>query len=373
MAKAQKSTAIVVYKEKPSQSQPRRKNRNKNRKNKSRSDGDAIAAFRAALANPFSITAQGARIPDMFSCPTVTKHVTRVITVSADSNGEADVTVLPNLYQLAISSRASLVGESTWITGDAVSYTNSTVLMSGTTLAAQLTNYRIVGYGVKVIGLQNDAAAAGRLHIATLPVSSWVNSQNTPVGGQVSNRNDPNQTLGSSYQALGVQVSGTPNKVAISGIPALPNSIEVPVNKLNDSPVTIVPKVTSPEAFAFRMASDSPNGFASVDQTSTSWVTSGDSSYLRIAGHEAVLLAMSGLTPSTPVVDVEVIYHIEGAPMVGLTNTIVSPDTSQTLVNPSALANVIQQVARMPAFRAAVETGGNMIFPGLGTLANRFY
>lgn len=376
MTRTKNSNAIVVYKERPASGAQQNKKKNKKKKNGGSSSNKDIVAYRSALSTPFSLSAQGARVPDMFSCPTVTRHITRSITMSTNSNGDADMIILPNLFQHAISPRGSMVSEGSWATCDNVTVASGACTTATSALAAQLVNYRIVGYGVKIIGTQAESVASGKVHVATVPVSTWVNQISAPVGGQVTTRVDANQSSGATLLALGVPASssGAGAVVQIGAIPSLPNSMETSVSQLNERPMAVLPKVTSPEAFNFRLTADSTVGFSTVDQTSASWVTAGDSSYLRIGGHEAVVVAVTGAVISNPVLEVEVVYHIEGIPFVVTgAGYIVAQDSTRAVVDPVGLSNVIQQVAKLPAFRAAVEMGGNMLIPGLGTLANRFY
>lgn len=358
----QNKTALVVYRAPQKTVQKQKK---KKTLQNAGMPGD-LAAYKASLVDPFSTRASNARVPDMYSCPTTTRKITKSFVLSTNANGEADLIVLPNAFVHAISTRASTTAGSIAL-GDG---TNANCVMtSPTVLGGVLSNYRIVGYGVKVIGLQAENTASGKFQAATLPISTWVNSRDQ-VGGITATKVDPNQTMPAWLQAMGLQWNG--NQLSIESIPSLTNSVIGSVNKLNDYPMQIVPKITSPEAFNFRQSTDSPIGFAVSDQTTASFLLAGDASYMRIAGHEAVVFTLSGCTPSTSIVEVEIVYHLEGTPAATGTSAILQ-STEKAVVNPTGWMKVVQEVSSFSPFRLMVENAGNAIVPGLGTLANRLF
>jgi len=362
------TTALVVYKQQSQKPQKKKTVKKKNKGHAARPDGNA-SAYRAALSDPFSAGSQGARVPDMYSVPTTTRHITRSFTVSTNASGEADLVVLPSAFHHAISTRGSLVGGVNWVTADGASQAASLQTTPPASLSSQLVNYRIVGYGVKVFGVSSMTTTQGKVLMATVPVSSWVNDKNAAVGGIASTSNNSLASRGNTLSAYGVPVASS--VVDISSLPNLSNSMETSMVRITENPVTVIPKVSSPEAFNFRQSADSSIGFAINNQTSASYVQSGDASYLRVGGHEAVVIAASGCVASTNVLQVEVIYHIEGMPMQSNTS-VIGNDSSATCIAPLTWMNVIQHVAKMPSFREGVQAAGNSFFPGLGTLANRF-
>jgi len=353
-----KTTALVLYK-------PNTKPQKQKKKSVTKDAGGDLVAYKAALSQPFSLSASNARVPDMYSCPTATRRITRSITLSTNASGDADFIVLPSAFMHAFNTIGTFTSSVNVAAGSGAVY--SSLSTAPNALASQLTNYRIVGYGVKILGVQSEQLAAGKLQAATLPISTWVNGVSA-IGGQLASRSDPAQTVGAWLTALGIP--NTSNLTNITAIPTLTNSVITPVTRLNEVPMQVIPKITSPEAFSFRQSDDSTIGFSLNDQTSTAFVTGGDSSYLRLGGHEAVLVTLSGCAASTPVVEIELVYHLEGmaAPS---TITGIQQSTERVTVNPIGWMNVVQQVAKLPAFRSAVESAGNAIIPGMGTLANR--
>jgi len=344
----------------------------KSKKNqKKKTPDNAAQQYRAALSAPFTLAAQGARVPDMYSVPTTTRHITRTFTVSANALGECDVVVLPSAYWHAFSPRGSLVNGGTWSLLDGTSVANAVQYTTPNVLAGQLTNYRIVGYGVRVFGISSMTSTQGKVLAATVPLSSWINESTATVGGQNSNHTNTSATAANTLKAYGIpQGSGIVN---VAAIPSLPNSMETSMVRITENPLNVIPKISGPEAFSLRQVDDSALGFNITDQTSNVFIASGDASYLRLAGHEAVVICATGCAASTNVLEVEVCYHLEGNPYQSTAGFgVIGNDSTATVVNPISWMNVIQSVARLPAFKEGVTTIGNSFFPGLGTLANRF-
>jgi hypothetical protein len=363
------STALVVYQK----SAAKQKQNNSRKKKKNRSPNLGGGNYKSALLEPFAVTAQGARVPDMYSVPTTTRHITKSFTVNANASGEFDVIVLPSAYHHAISPRGNLASGATWSLLDNTTVASGLQYTSPAVLGGQLTNYRIVGYGVRVFSTSSMTGTQGRVLIGTTPVSSWINDKTAFVGGQSTNATNTNGTRANTLNAWGIpQTSGV---VDIPSLPSLPNNLETSAVRLAERPLYVIPKITSPEAFAFKQSNDSAIGFNITDQTSTTFVTSGDASYMRLAGHELVVLAGTGFAASaTGCLEIEVVYHLEGNPFQSTTSFgIIGSDSAATDVNPTKWMSIIQQVARAPGFRDMVEIGGNSFFPGLGTIATKLF
>ncbi|BAA34921.1 coat protein [Sclerophthora macrospora virus B] len=362
------SGAIVVYKP---QTRLPPQNKKKNRKKKGRvgpGKSDMLACYRASLSAPFSITAQGARVPDMYSCPTVTRHITKSFTVVTNSAGEADLVVLPSAFHHAVSPRNNIPSGVTWSTLSGATAANALVFTSPGQLANSLVNYRIVGYGVRIFGVASMTNTAGRAVIATVPIASWINDKTASVGGQVSNAVNAAANVAGTLVAYGVPVTGA--YVDIASLPSLPNTVGVSMMNLSERQMIITPKITGPEAFVFNETTDNAIGFNIVDQTSVSFVASGDASYLRVAGFEGVVIGLSGCPPNVGVLEVELVYHLEGQPTI--TNNNIVGDSPESFCAPVSFLNTLQAIAKTPTFKQGLKVVGNSIYPGLGTLASRY-
>lgn len=338
-----------------------------NGKKKKGEENNYATAYKAALMNPFSVAAQGARVPDMYSAPTVPKHftLTAALTSSSVASVPSQLIILPNLFMPIICPGGDVTGGITWTTMDGLNNVAKCVINPTVTLSSQLTNYRIVGYGVRIYNAGSINTTAGRVIVATSPVSSWVNLKAATIGGQATTSVNAAASAFSTYASYGlptVIVNGS--YVIDSGaLPGMQNCIETSLVSLAANPVVVTPKVNSPEAFEFRQTGDSAVGFSINNQTSASYVSSGDASYLRVAGHELVVISVVGAPTNTSVLQVEVVYHLEGSP----SYSALSGDAPQVVAAPSTMAEIVAAAARSSSFKMGVETAGNAILPGLGT------
>lgn len=330
-----------------------------------------LVAYKAALSRPFSLAAQGARVPDMYSVATTTRHITRKLTLSSNASGECDLVVIPSAYLHAMSPRASIVGGDSWITLNGATLANAAVQTLPSALAGQLTNYRVVGYGVKIIGIAAMTTNAGSLTLATVPAEGYVNLTST-IGNQAANSNNAFHTVANTLTAYGVPNSS--NVVSVASLPSLPNSVESSLINVSERPITITPKVCSPNAFIFKNTSDIGPGFSAQNQTSAVSISVGNASYLQFGGHESVVIAATGCPASTSMLDIEITYHLEGNPFISATaGSIIGSDSSSVAVDPLGFMNVIREVAAMPTFKALAIGVGDSFFPGLGTMVGKLF
>jgi hypothetical protein len=268
-----------------------------------------------------------------------------------------------------MSPRGSVVGGGTWTTLDGATVANAIVFTTPASLSAQLTNYRIVGYGVKIIGIASMTTNSGSLTVATVPAEGWLNL-NYPVGGQSPNSNNAAMTVNNTLLSYGVPTAS--NVVSVSALPSLPNTAESSLVNVSERPMQVCPKICSPSAFMFRETTDLGPGYSITNQTSVSSVSAGNAAYLAVGGLETVIIAATGCPASTSMLDIELVYHLEGVPVVASTaNAVIGSDTTGIAVDPVGWMNVIKDVAAMPSFRCAVETVGNSFFPGLGTMVGK--
>jgi len=329
-----------------------------------------LVVYKAALADPFSTLAQGARVPDMYSVPTATRHITRKFTLSSNASGECDVVVLPSAFYHALSPRGSIVGGNSWLTLDGATVTNAAVLTTTSALSPQLINYRIVGYGVKVIGIASMTTNSGSLTIATVPVDGYQNTKDT-IGGQASNSANASATVANTLTSWGVPNASS--VVSVSSLPSLPNTLETSMINVSERPISVSPKICAPCAFDFKLSSDIGPGYNITSQTSAVSVSAGNASFMRVGGHEAVILAATGCPASTSMLDIEIIYHLEGTPFISATaNQVVGSDSSNIVCDPVGWMNVVRDVAATPSFKTVAVAAANTFFPGLGTAVGRY-
>jgi hypothetical protein len=71
--------------------------------------------------------------------------------------------------------------------------------------------------------------------------------------------------------------------------------------------------------------------------------------------------------------DIEIIYHLEGTPFISATaNQVVGSDSSNIVCDPVGWMNVVRDVAATPSFKTVAVAAANTFFPGLGTAVGRY-
>jgi len=293
--------------------------------------------------------------------------LTKSITLFSTAGGYADLIVLPSAFHHAVSPSGCVYSGGTWSLIDGTTVNSSIVSTDPAALAAVLSNYRIVGYGLRVFSDASMSATSGRLTTATLPISSYINDKTAKVGGQATTQTSALGSKANTLAAYGVPWNGT--RIDPGALMMMANATEVSMQQLATAPISITPKITSPEAFVFNQCSDSAVGFDTVSQTSATYILTGDGSYMRLSGQEAVVIAVTGAATSTNVLQVDLVYHLEGNPAPVASGLVsASADVS---VAPLQWMETIKQAAHLPGVRSGIEAVGNSIIPGLGTLVNR--
>lgn len=314
--------------------------------NKPKYDLGTAAAYKAALTQPFSPEAGGARVTDLYSTPTVSRTIKRTFTLQPGAGGTVDMVFLPHPSVPVYSPSGSILNGVQWWLADnpATQVTNGRVDTLDAALQAELATYRVVGCGVKITACCNDAQTSGITAVGTVPFSGPVPFSNT-VGGQVDNAG-PASTIGDWLSDNGIP--SVSNKVDITQVVNMAKGQSNTTQALETAALQIVPRVTSPEAFRWRKTKDSAFGFDTVDQTSLSYIVSGDAGYLDCSGFEAVVFAGTGLPASIPVFTVETIFHLEGVARLtsGSLNAVANKPSP---VNWEGFVSALTAAAQTPA------------------------
>jgi len=311
----------------------------------------SLAKYRAALLDPFDKLAYDARVVDQFSAPTATYFIKQSLTLSSDANGEMDLVITPNLVTMGLSPRGSITGGgATWTfnTGTA-GVANGLAYVDVSDLASKLTNYRIVGYGVRLTSVASMTNVSGKVFAATLPVSSWaVLATISPDG--VAQIADGTRTVGNILKAYGIPNASS--KVSISAIPQLNGSIVESSLATAQGSLQIRPKLIDAEAFTFRNCNITTAPGYNIAPQASGNIYSSDTSIFRISGFESVVLGASGLPASTALFDVELVYHLEGAqPVQSSVNYAQSScSSSSSPVDMAGMFKAISDAATSPSF-----------------------
>jgi hypothetical protein len=175
-------------------------------------------------------------------------------------------------------------------------------------ISNELSSFRVVGCGIRVTAICANTAEQGLTVTGTAPYTGPTPGQYY-VGGQIDNAGTA-ATFGDWLSDSGIPQNA--NKVDLTQVANLARTVTSTTQSLDTTALVVSPRVTSPAAFLWKKTKDSPFGFATQDQTSVSYIASGDASYMDASGFEAVIFGATGLPASTTVFSVETIFHLEG-------------------------------------------------------------
>jgi hypothetical protein len=286
--------------------------------------------YKTGLLNPFSDSAVGSRLPDQYFAPTVTYAVREFVTLKVNADGEFDVVICPNPLYVAWSTRNSIANGQTLITKDGTSHLNGRYTNGTATLSNKLSNYRIVNWGIRIRQTQSINTTQGTLTAALFVPKDGcyhpsLGTNDAPVGAQsAASGNWATSTIGANIGACGLPVFGPPatGKIDIGSLVDFPYHMRASCVNCAENTYEIVPKLVSPTSCMFRATIDSIIGTDITGQSSAVYIQPGDASYILVDGWTNIVIAGSGLVPSTTgAVDVEIVYNIEGNPQVSFNGT----------------------------------------------------
>jgi len=322
--------------------------------------GTGTAAYALALRDPFHASSNGVRVPDMFSAPTVTARISKRFTVTSDASGNVTLLCLPNATANAVVRQGVVsVGSSSWIDW-AGNIINSYGLINTdpSNLTGKMSNYRIVSWGVKVIDIASMTNASGTITVAkTCPTTNTFVPHQLAIGG-ATNMN-PNMTFARFLGQAGIPYTGTGS----TAIPDTASLVSLPEHKvytgleLAQQGVQIRSKPITSDAFNFKNVGDSYYGDDPIPGVATGAIYVGDSSYARLNGWELITLGGTGFPASTNVLDVELVYHLEGTPSnqgtsgVSLDGVVSSPCRQSQFL--AALDSLSGMASFVPALQPA--------------------
>jgi len=321
-------------------------------------------AYAKALCSPFDPAAYGARVPDLYSAPTQTCHIRKLVTLVSDGTGTISVLAIPSLYAHAFADQGTFSGSdvSSWISWTGNVRANCLLTTQFTDTKAKLSNARIVSYGVRLRNIASMTNVSGRVTAATLPLKDdIIVNVASAVGGTTALNTAI--TKEQWMAAAGVPYSGTGDSAVINGslLPNLPKNHSVSSLELAERGLDVVPKVVTPYAFGLRNTGNSVVGNDVSPGVATGAIFAGDDDYLKFGGFESVLFHGSGFPINTSVMTLEVVYHVEGTPTMGANAGLVADTHNRTSVNISAFYGALDFAAKaasfaMPVISAAVKT-----------------
>lgn len=317
-----------------------------------------MAAYTAALSKPFSPTAGGARVLDLYATPTVTRTIRRTFTVSSNASGECDLIFLAHPGIPLYSPRGSISSGTTWALSDNPGTTVATGMSQDICglIDLEMAAYRVVGCGIKLLTICADSATSGTTVTGTIPYSGLI-----PAAKAIGAINDiagPAVTVGNWLDDTGIPQSSS--IVDVASMAGLAKAVTTSANTLEESSLIAVPRVVSPAAFNWRRTRDSHFGTAIADQTSGTYVQSGDASYLDASGWEAIVFAATNLPVSTKMFTVETIFHIEGPARINSSSLNADTNTPSP-VNWNGFVHALQVAAQSPAIQTVMASAAGAL------------
>jgi hypothetical protein len=357
--------AALLQVKKPKKKQPTPQPRaNRKMSVSSLGDRNLIGNYLAALTEPFSPNAQGARVPDQWSFPTVTYRSRGTMVFSSDSSGVASATFFCNPLISCINNDGATV------TGGMSQYANSPVVWAAATqssLSGVLASYRCVGGGISIRSNLPPTTATGRFIISHVPVASP--GIGTSVLNSASIVVDAESACGF---ILGLDTGGTSNPWP-ADILELPDSQEFTVQDVISQSVECHFKPITPLAFGFCDAADNLrlNAAATYKAGASSFLVSGGTAAtydnpgeIDMRGWDAFLIRAEGLPVSTTAAfEVEYVYHYEGNPAMVTTAGALEPNTPPVAcVNLPAFQSAISKGLTLPSFiQTTKDIGGSLL------------
>jgi len=312
-----------------------------------------LPRFVSALRHPFGLDANGLRVPDPYSWPTITAKLQGRMAIGSDTFGRAHRMFLPN----PIISSASFLGttnSSSQVVFSTAQYASKAT--SGANLATMFSTYRVASWGIKISNLQPMLTATGRVMLAIVPCGSRHLSENVMESGNV--------TTSEFCQFA----TGLGDFVFFSGAQLqLPASMELTVNDLLKGSMEIGSPTAHPCFFEFKSCSNvlsvnSGNTYVAGeggDQfliNTTTFANShfGSADATRLDGGCAINLYFEGLPTSSPnIFDIEYVYHLEGTPaVVSVNNNSIPVPSGNMAVAPGRVDTVPRAVGEVAGLKS---------------------
>lgn len=352
-----------------------------------------VSKYASALLDPFAERGHGAQVPDLYSFPTASKHITSSFQVTLSGSGTFSIVILPHPFQ-TIWASCKFTGITSILSGGGgVVTTDGTAATPGgcmgsligiTQLATYFDKYRVVGMGARITNLMSATTATGRLYFATFPCP-----KNLVPSGLINNIGSAVSTFGpvSIIDMLkyigGPAFDGTNASAGITqNILSCSTGGEIPLPALIQSGIEWRNKIVSPDAYSFRsgeLQGDTnltfknaagvvvdvgveeaidlgiSSGAANTDADTTfAFQKSGKSDFDMVGGWEFLCLRGSGFPTGadTVVLNIDITMHLEGTEDMSATSAAgFASDATIPPVEPGALQALQTMAARLPSVK----------------------
>lgn len=324
--------------------------------------GDAAMRYAAALTHPFSKEAEGVRVPEPYAVSTIVRKIHVPIVLTSSAGGGLDFTVQPHICNSFVNTLGTMSGGSTLTLTGQPAGLNVRSAVGFTALRAAYQTYRIVAIGVRLKTNVDFTRSGGRVYGAILPAS-----QELPIAFNTG------VTLPDALGCYEIPNDGTNVTTSIIG---LPRSFQFSTSELmSEGGVEIHFPICSGRALDFldAQAQEAEQGLVVLTSGLFSKVTG--LGVMSAAGHSQFVLRAEGLQASSDVFTAEVIYHIEGIPLVGTASLVEAMPHTPAPASPNEIHLAHRIAAVMPVVSYVSEklkTAGGGRFSGLASKAGKF-
>lgn len=285
---------------------------------------------------PFNPAAKGARTPSQYGIATNVHTSTVSYTLTSTAAGFIDAVVLPHPIWSVLGGYSSITGgvaATMGVGGAATQPCRGNV--STANLSAAYTNYRVVAWGVRLKSLQSYTGASGRIYLANIPTMPQLPVLAASQAGVVA---DVWDSLGVPFDGTGVsdQLLNYPRSAHMNG-----------AELVSEGGVEIRPHFTGPGHEHFRESHNlGEQGLVSRGPLGT--VTANLSlGFADVSGNSMIVIRGDGLTASTATHLLEVIYHLEGTPIVSTTAGAIVPAAPTPPPTPNAAQHMAAAVSSL--------------------------
>lgn len=293
--------------------------------------GSHMSRYAFALAHPFSPEAEGAKVPEPYAQPTVTYRFKRVVTLTTNAAGAVDFAVFPHLG----ISAAQYVGTSAGLSNAGPTNLPAGVLMYSSNANFQnlLRSYRVVSYGVRIKSNTTFNNTTGRIYVARVPAATDYPAWVVPAG----------TTLGAISDMMNIPIDSAGG--ITSSIIALPKAAQYTLSELHqESGVELITHPIGPSAIDFL------DGVLTTGESPAGTAVNYQAGYYSGRGWQQFLIAGDGLPATAQVLTLEIIYHVEGTPLINSSTgaSMIPSGMVAAVGSTQALNEVHSTISAMP-------------------------
>lgn len=301
--------------------------------------GDAASRYAHALISPFSKEAEGVRVPEPYAISTVTRKVHVPIVLTSSAGGGLDFSVQPHLINSFVQTLGTFTGGAgTFSPVNLPAGINIRSAITPGSIASLVQTYRIVAVGLRLKTNVDFTRSGGRVYGAVLPASQELPSafnSGTSVSGALGCWEIPNDGTNISQNIIN-----------------LPRGFQFTTSELmSEGGCEVMFPICSARALDFldAQAQGAEQHMTYSNNVGVEVGAEGLGRYCA-AGFSQFVMRAEGLEPSKDVFTAEVVYHVEGIPLVGAANLVESTPHTPAPATP----NEIHLAHRLAAARPVV-------------------